>query len=266
MTGRALAAVALAACGGGATAPDADSTAPDADSTAPDADPTAPDARPHVPGNPGPGGHALAYYRLESHAETLSTPAMATATTGSTIVVSVGRGDVAAHAAPTDNRGNGAYAQVGTTHTYTNWPTSGTALYARADAAGGDGHVVTVPALDHDEVTLAAVEVIAGDGGVTTIGDVTWREVLAGAPLTASPVTTDGPATLVAFWWGDAGADGDKTAVPDQGFTVVDAILDEGSLVQCAVAVKEVEAAGTYTVTWTATPVQGAQLYLVAIE
>jgi hypothetical protein len=32
------------------------------------------------------------------------------------------------------------------------------------------------------------------------------------------------------------------------------------------VATREVGAAGTYSVTWTATPLQGAQLYLVAVE
>jgi hypothetical protein len=79
-------------------------------------------------------------------------------------------------------------------------------------------------------------------------------------------VTTSGPATLVAFWWGDAGTQGQKNAVPGDGFVRVDAILDEGSLVQCAVAVRDVDAAGTYSVTWTATPMQGAQLWLVAVE
>jgi hypothetical protein len=79
-------------------------------------------------------------------------------------------------------------------------------------------------------------------------------------------VTTTGPATLVAFWWGDADVADDKTAVPSDGFQVVDALLLEGALVQCAVATREVGAAGTYSVTWTATPLQGAQLYLVAVE
>jgi hypothetical protein len=36
--------------------------------------------------------------------------------------------------------------------------------------------------------------------------------------------------------------------------------------VQCAVAAKNVTAAGTYNVTWTSTPVQGAQLWLIAVQ
>ncbi len=220
------------------------------------------DAAPHVPGNPGPGAHGLAYFRVESHAESLATPAMTTAGAGSTIVVSTGRGAVSAMAVPTDSHGNTPYVQLGATHTYTLWPSSGTALYAYAGAQGGADHVVTVSTPYDDELTLAAVEVIDG----TVIQDQQWNEVLVGNPLTSRSVTTTGPATLVAFWWGDGGADDDKTAVPDGGFTVVDSILLAGSLVQCAVAVREVSAAGTYDVTWTATPAQGAQLWLVAVQ
>jgi hypothetical protein len=54
--------------------------------------------------------------------------------------------------------------------------------------------------------------------------------------------------------------------VPDNGFTVVDDLLEPGNLVQGAVAVKNVTVAGTYDVTWTSTPVQGAQLWLVAVQ
>ena len=59
-------------------------------------------------------------------------------------------------------------------------------------------------------------------------------------------MTTTGPATLVAYWWGDANVENDKTAVPDNGFVVVDSILREGALVQCAVAVRDVDAAGRW--------------------
>ena len=70
----------------------------------------------------------------------------------------------------------------------------------------------------------------------------------------------------MAWWWGDAGVDSDKTAVADNGFTVIDGILLQGALVQCAVAVRAVSAAGSYSTTWTATPAQGAQLWIAAVE
>lgn len=216
----------------------------------------------HVPGAPGLGAHAIAFHRIGDNPSVITTPAMATERTGSTLVVSVGRGDFGAHALPTDNKGNAPFTQLGEAHTYTNWPSSGTALYSFTSMAGGDGHVVRATTPPNDEVTLAAVEVLEG----TRIQAAEWREVLAGSPLTSPRVTTTGPATLVAFWWGDAGVAQDKTARPNNGFVVVDSVLASGELVQCAVAVKNVSAAGTYDVTWTATPTQGAQLWLVAVE
>ena len=61
-----------------------------------------------------------------------------------------------------------------------------------------------------DETTLSVVEVIGGG----QVHDVQWREVLEGSQLTsASLTTTTGPALLVAWSWGDAGVQSDKTAV-----------------------------------------------------
>nr|WP_214694808.1 hypothetical protein [Variovorax paradoxus] len=191
----------------------------------------------------------------------LSTSGMSTRTTGSTLLVCVGRGLLAADA-PTDNVGN-AFVQLDVAHTYTLWPSSGTALYACEQARGMAGHLVTVPKPKvTDETTLCAVEITGGG----SVRDVRWREVLSGQPLTSASVTTTGPALLVAWWWGDAGVDLDKTAVPDNGFTVIDSVLAAGALVQCAVAVRQVSAADTYNVTWASTPQQGAQLWLVAVQ
>ena len=219
----------------------------------------------HTPGSPGLGAHALAFhrYRIATNPPVIATAPMATAPAGSTILVGVGRGDVRAHVPPTDTKGNAPYRQLGETHTYTNWPKSGTALYAFPSAAGGADHVVRVATPPEDEVTLAAVEVREG----SRIQAFEWNEVLAGSPLKSRSITTTGPATLIAFWWGDgAFIRHDKTAVPNNGFAVVDAVLSAGELVQCAVAVKNVSAAGTYDVTWKATPRQGAQLWLVAVQ
>lgn len=217
---------------------------------------------PPLPGNPGVGAHALAFYRIGAHASTLSTPAMGTQASGSTMIVSVGRGDIGAHGLPGDSKGNAPYALLGGPFPYRMWPSSGTALYAFPSLAGGTGHMVTVSTPPGDEVTLAAVEVVHG----RVVKDAKWNEVLAGNPLTSLSVTTTGPATLVAFWWGDADVRNDKTAVPNNGFTVVDSILLSGEIVQCAVATREVSSAGRYDVTWTATPVQGAQLWIVAVQ
>jgi len=215
----------------------------------------------HLPGRPGLGVHALSFhrYRVDSPPSIAAGP-MATQPSGSLLIAGVGRGDASTFALPTDSGGNTAQ-QLGAMHGYTRWPTSGTAMYTFASAAGGPDHTIRTTTTPDDEITLAAVEVIEG----TRVQAAAWNEVTSG-PLTSKTVTTTGPATLIAFWWGDAFAMVDQTATPDSGFTVVDSVLAAGSLVQGAVAVKNVTAAGTYHVTWTATPAQGAQLWLVAVQ
>ncbi len=240
---------------------------------------TGPDGGPvdfpgHTPGMPGLGAHGLSYYGVgESTASSLSTPSSITQAAGSTIIVGIGRGNSAlfdAASAPTDNKGNGAYPQQGKMEPYAH-PNefSGTALYARTSAKGGSGFAISTTTGkttdgNSDEVTLAMVEIIEG----TRIADYTWNEVVqqGSTPVTSSSVTTTGPATLIAFWWGDLTATVNQTVKPNNGFVVVDSILKPGSVLQGAVAVRNAPTAGTYDVTWDATPVQGAQLWLIAVQ
>jgi hypothetical protein len=216
-----------------------------------------------VPAPSGPptlGAHDLAFARHNVSVPRL-TVTLSTRASGSSLLACVGRGNVSAHEPPTDNKGN-AFQAIGSPQTYTLWPSSGTAMYFCRGAAGGAGHTVTASKPALDETTLTVVEILGG--GV--MQDVRWRELLAGSPITSHNVITTGPALLVAWWWGDAGVDNDKTAVPDNGFSVIHSVLAAGELVQCAVAVRRVEGAGSYNVTWTATPSQGAQLWIAAIQ
>lgn len=216
--------------------------------------------------NPSVGAHSLTNYFLGAHGNlTISSPAMTTQSSGSTMLVCIGRGNIDAFTnnVPTDNKTNSPYVQLGTTHGYVPaYPDSGTALYAFPTASGGAGHIVTATTIAFDEVTVDAVEI--KNGGV--IQDFKWNEVLQGHPLTSLSVTTTGPATLVAFWWGDGNQYFAHTAVPSNGFTIIDSILPIGSYVQSAVAVKDVSAAGTYNVTWDSGGNEGAQLWLVAVQ
>lgn len=88
-----------------------------------------------------------------------------------------------------------------------------------------------------------------------------------GPTLTSGDVTTTGPAVLIAVWWGDATVY-HMTAVPDNGFMVIDSFLElpPNSGVQCAVAYRQVASAGVYHVSWTGTPAQGAILWLFAFQ
>src|SRR5262245_32973104 len=219
---------------------------------------TSPSVSPSASGEPSLGVHALKYNVQEN--DGITTDAVSTQASNSTIIVAVGRGGNKDQAVPTDNKGND-YRQLGTSHTYDAWPGAGTALYASEGARGGAGHRVTVGQPSPDEITLVMVEV--RNGG--RVQQHNWKEVLAGRPLTSDSVTTTGPAHLVAFWFGDAGITR-HTAVPNNGFQVVESLLIDDAIVQVAVATRYVAGAGTYNVTWTATPPQGAQLYLVAVQ
>jgi len=218
------------------------------------------------PSGPAPaiGAHRLGFHRHQVNQAPLVLPAMNTAASGSTIVVGIGRGAIAAFSSnASDNKNNGAFPQLGTAHTYALWNTSGTGLFAATNVAGGSGHVITVQTPANDEVTAGAVEVLHGK----VIHDFKWSEVLvANHPVKSQSVTTTAPAVLIAYWWGDGGADGNKVAVPNNGFTVLDSIGEYGNLVQCFVAAKVAPTPGTYDVTWTSTPAQGAQLWLVAVQ
>jgi hypothetical protein len=197
---------------------------------------------------------------------------MTTQAAGSTIIVGVGRGNNLLFAPPAglpaDNKANGTYQQLGQMQPYVH-PNelSGTALYAVTSAKGGPGFAVSTIAGkatngNSEEVTIAAVEVIEG----TRIQAIAWNEVVQPQTVTSMSVTTTGPATLIAFWWGDLTATVDQTVATDGGFAVIDSVLLPGSVLQGAVAARNVTAPGTYNVTWTATPAQGAQLWLIAVE
>jgi hypothetical protein len=214
-------------------------------------------------GLPGVGAHGIAYYHLGSNNETsIATPSLDTQPTGSTMIVAVGRGMLSGFALPTDNKGNAPYQQLGQVEPYHYYPNSGTATYAFPNMVGGPGDVVQTSNIAQDEITLAAVEVV----DATHVADMSWIDATDN-PTTSMPVTTTGPATLVAIWWGEANSQPDpQQAMVQDGFTIIDSALDAGSLVQCAVAVKNVGSAGTYSVAWTAVPTQVAELWLIAVQ
>jgi hypothetical protein len=218
------------------------------------------------------GAHALAFYPCIGFAGWLwrtlksggiSTPSIITEASGSTMLTWVGRGKLRAFTSstlPTDNKGN-AYRMIGSVHDFSPlWPNSGEALYASLSAVGGNGHIVTAPLPGPDEITLATVEVKGG--GV--IQDAQWNNVTV-PPQTSLNVKTTGPATLVAVWVGDSGA-ASVTAFPNNGFAVVNSQLLSNCAVEAVVATKDVSTAGTHNVTWTATPTQGAHMWLVAVQ
>lgn len=210
------------------------------------------------------GAHTLAWLACGSNGPITTSP-ITTQSSNSTLLAWVARGNISdftASTIPTDNKGN-VLSMIGTVHDYTPyWANSGEAMYQITSANGGANHIFTAPLPTADEVTMAVVEV--KNGGV--IADAQWVKTVGSAPNTSANVTVNGPATLVALWAGD-GADVNMTAVPDNGFTVIDSqLVNTTCAIQTVVAVKEVTVAGTYNVTWTASPVQGAHLWLIAVQ
>ncbi len=131
------------------------------------------------------------------------------------------------------------------------------------DARGGPRHRVEIVKTGEPagELTMPVVEI--RDAG--RMVDRSHRYAPPGAKLMSGSVTTDGPALLVAFWWGD-GRGLQHSAMPDDAFTVIESFtqLPPNSAVQCVVAVRAVREAGRYDVTWSTTPEQGASLWLFA--
>jgi len=140
-----------------------------------------------------------------------------------------------------------------------------TAMWAAENAKGGQAHTLSAdkPSDPADEISLALIEVEHGG----SIQDAAYAYTQPGQPMTAGSVTTDGPAMLIAVWGGDGSAL-QHTAVPGDGFNIIDSYLSLGptSGVQVAIAVRKVSKAGTYSMTWEATPPQGAACYLIAVE
>ena len=139
-------------------------------------------------------------------------------------------------------------------------PTSGIAVYGAVGEAGGAGHTVTASKPDvNDEVTILAVAVPNGTG---ILGH-TWTEDLTD-PNTGS-ITVAGPCTLISFWGGDDSS-GELNPAVDSNWRKLDWTSSLASNhVQMASAYREVVSAGTYTVTWTPSTSQGAQVWIVAV-
>jgi hypothetical protein len=198
---------------------------------------------------------------------------------GSALLVLVG-GFASNASLPSDNYGN-TWTQRGEKITYHGYQGRfDTAAYVALPARGGKNHRVSLakPGAPAGEITAPFIEIrhagvlqdFAATYAMPGLAARLGRKLgqgWPGADLRSGTVTTTGPATLVAVWWGDAFVYR-MTAVPDNGFKVIERFLDlpPSSGVQCAVAVRQVDRAGTYQVTWRTAPAQGAILWLFAFQ
>lgn len=230
------------------------------------------------------GAHTLLVQADSKGTSLAITQPVDTQADGSSLLVLIG-GYTSNADAPTDRYAN-RWRQLGHSVAYRGYQGRFDAkAYVAVAAKGGAGHVVSIvkdnPA--EGEITVPFVEIrhagvlqdVAQNYPVPSVLDKATRVVhkivraggTSSVTLTSGEVTTTAPATLVAIWWGDAPVY-QMTAVPNNGFKVIDSLLKlpPESAVQCAVATRQVEKAGTYDVSWTGAPQQGAILWLFAFQ
>ncbi len=229
------------------------------------------------------GAHTLLVQSEGRGTDPAVTAPVDTQASGSTLLVLVG-GYAGNATTPTDTYGN-QWQPLGDAVDYRGYDGKFSArAFVATQASGGKDHRVRIakPGYAEGEITVPFIEIehagvlqavaqnYPAPGLVDKLGR-DWHRATGwgaggGTTLTSGKVTTTGPATLVAVWWGDSRALR-MTAVPDHGFKVIDQRLDlpPNSAVQCAVAVKQVDGPGTWDVSWTGTPAQGAILWLFAI-
>lgn len=192
------------------------------------------------------------------------TPAMETRSTGSVFVV-FNAGYASNDAVPRDTYGN-RWDRLGRAMTYANYGDRfDVKAYVALDGKGGANHSASIVKRGEPrgELSLPFVE-IRNASRVQALAQSYAEPSLV---VASGEIHVDGPATLLAFWWGDGGVKR-MSVVPGDGFQLIDAFVElpDESGVQGAVAWRQVNAAGTYRVHWTAAPVQGAALWLIAIR
>lgn len=210
------------------------------------------------------GAHVLLWHEDGAGPSVALTPAVNTQASGSSLIA-FSAGYASNNLGPTDNKGN-QWQPLGPPVVYRGYNgVFNVKAYRVNAAAGGNGHILSIVknGAPSGEITLPFVEVKQS----AALHAVAQNYPLAASIVTSASVTTTAPATLVAFWWGDAGGLV-HSAIPNNGFSIIENFvnLPPNSAVQCVVAVRQVSAAGTYQVSWTQSPAQGAVLWLFAFQ
>lgn len=229
----------------------------------------APDSGAAIANTTTPLTPVLGAHTLLTHSEGMGvTPAVSspidTQPTGSSFIV-INSGYAKNANAPVDSYAN-RWKRVGDTVVYNGYGDSfNVTAYVALAGKGGAKHTVRIDKSGYPEGEISVPFIEIAHAGL--LQDAVQNYPQPGLVLTSGSVTTTGPAVLVAVWWGD-GAFKHMTTRPDNGFTLIESylMLPDNSGVQCAVAYKQVQAAGSYNVRWIGSPIQGAILWLFAFQ
>jgi hypothetical protein len=210
------------------------------------------------------GAHVLLWHEDGAGPPIATTPAITTQVSGSSLIA-FSAGYASNTLGPTDNKDN-LWQPLGAPVVYRGYNgVFNVKAYLANAARGGAGHTLSIVknGAPSGEITVPFIEVRQS----TALHAVAQNYPLAASVVTSGSVTTSGPATLVAVWWGDAGGLV-HSAVPDNGFSIIENFvnLPPNSAVQCVVATRQVSAAGSWQVSWTQSPTQGAVLWLFAFQ
>lgn len=209
------------------------------------------------------GQHTLLWHE-NGHGPSVAITEPITTQANGSFLVAFSAGFVSNNSTPTDNKGN-TFRPLGEAVAYRYYDgVYDVKPYYVQSAHGGSGHTVSIVknGVPAGELTLPFVE-IRNFGANMPIVKTNYPQP--GNVLTSASVTTTGPATLLAFWFGDQSGL-HHSAIPNNGFQIIENFvnLPPDSAVQCVVAARQVTAAGTYNVSWTTSPEQGAPLWLIA--
>jgi hypothetical protein len=210
------------------------------------------------------GSHVLLWHEDGNGPGVAVTPPINTQTSGSSLIA-FSAGYAGNNALPTDNKGN-IWSPLGAPVVYRGYNGAfDVKAYAVFGAHGGNGHSLSIVknAEAAGEITVPFIEIRQS----AALHAIAQNYPAAAAVVTSASVNTSGAATLLALWWGDA-AGLQHSAIPNNGFSIIENFvnLPPNSAVQCVVAVRQVTSAGTYSVSWTQSPSEGAVLWLLAFQ
>lgn len=166
--------------------------------------------------------------------------------------------------APTDNYSN-TYVKIGNSTPYSGQTQYQITVYLCLVANGGAGHILhfAKPTNPTSESTAAIVEILG------TSNYQIKNNYPTVSPGTTSSITTTGPALLIGYWAGDGDQTGTTMSCTSSApFTDLDKMLviPAAGAVQTLDAYSTQTSAGTYSATFTWSPVQGAGCYLLSFQ
>jgi hypothetical protein len=210
------------------------------------------------------GSHVLLWHEDGNGPGVAVTPPVNTQASGSSLIA-FSAGYASNNALPTDNMGN-SWSPLGAPVVYRGYNGEfDVKAYAVFGANGGNGHSLSIikNGVPSGEITVPFIEIRQ----TAALHAIAQNYPAASSVVTSASVTTSGAATLLAFWWGDA-TGLQHSAIPNNGFSIIENFvnLPPNSAVQCVVAVRQVASAGTYNVSWTQSPSEGAVLWLLAFQ